>query len=336
VPRPTPEQIDEAFDLGGGDFQTWNQGGAYSHDVWSLRTARGDYVVKVFDTSVDHARDETFRTRMAEAIGIELAAIDAGVPAPRPVRSTTGDVLVDVDTPDGPALVRVHENASGWPADGYRHAPFNRRVGRTIAKIHALPIACPHDESTGLWQTHDDAYVAELADRAKSGGHAWAADLEALRGPWQYVRDLVEARKTRTWPLISTHRDLGPKNFLRGPGGGPWILDWDVAGPWTAIEELAGAAVEWAGVKRDEPARPATDALLDGYVKGGGTIDVTGPEVFASWLVKHANWTEMHIRHALDPDAPRRDRSREAVPWLLDEFARYTAGVEEWTRWLSE
>ncbi|HEY1180338.1 MAG TPA: phosphotransferase, partial [Phytomonospora sp.] len=305
--------------------------GAYSHALWRLRTDTGDYAVKIFDRTVDHTLGDDFTDRMAEPVAIELAAITAGINAPQPIPATDGTYIHAVDG----TLARVHTWADAEPATGEPDPPFAAHVGRALAAVHRLPVTCPHQHAEGLWTTHDDAHITALADRAKAAGEPWAADLDRARRAWRTVRELARSRRSRTWPLISTHRDLGPKNVLRDVEGRPVIVDWDVAGPWTAPEELAAASVEWAGVKTGPPDRAAVAALVEGYRAEGGEVTVDGPEVFASWLVKNANWTEMHIRHALDPTAPRRERSRLAVPGLLPELSAYAAGVEEWTRWLS-
>jgi hypothetical protein len=114
------------------------------------------------------------------------------------------------------------------------------------------------------------------------------------------------------------------------------IVDWDVAGPWTAFEETAAAAVEWGGAFAHEPHRPAVQAMVDGYRHGAGPVAFPGVDVFAGWLVKQANWTAMHVRHALDDAVPepRRRAVDRAVPELLEQLGRFTAGVPHWARWL--
>jgi hypothetical protein len=59
--------------------------------------------------------------------------------------------------------------------------------------------------------------------------------------------------------------------------------------------------------------------------------------VFAGWLVKNANWTEMHVRHALDDTLPERRRhaADQAVPHLIERLERLTAGAPSWASWLA-
>ncbi|WP_412538031.1 hypothetical protein R8Z50_19440 [Longispora sp. K20-0274] len=103
------------------------------------------------------------------------------------------------------------------------------------------------------------------------------------------------------------------------------------------MEETASAALEWAGVLCGQPRRAAARALLDGYRAAGGTLTVPGPEVFAGWLVKRANWTEMHVRHALDDglSPARRRAAGAAVPGLLAQLRRLTSGITTWSGWLA-
>lgn len=331
-------EICRVYGLGEPAFRSWPVGGAYSHQVWDVATTGGRYAVKVFDRTVDHARSREWRDWMAESVAIELAAAGAGIRMPRPVLTPGGEALADIADGDGggTVTVRVHTWVDAEPVDqGTTDAGLSARVGAVLARLHGLPIPCPHEVAAGLWAVHEDAYVAELAERAEAAGRPWASALHASREHWAAVRELASVRRERTWPLISTHRDLGPKNVLRTSGGDPVIVDWDVAGPWTAVEEAAAAYVEWAGVRTHAPDRRAATALLDAYASAASTpVAVTGPEVFASWLVKQANWTEMHVRHALDADAPRRSYADRVVPGLLAELRRYADGVATWAEWL--
>ncbi|GLZ78843.1 membrane protein [Actinorhabdospora filicis] len=323
----TAARIARAYGLGEVRGHPRAVPGAFSHRVWRLTTAKGRWAVKVFDRSVDHARSPRWPEMMDEAVAIEIAAGRAGLTLPRPV-FTGGAAIAEIDG----LCVRVHEWAEGAPVPQATRDPLlASRIGVHLATLHRLPLACDPDAAP-MVATHDDAHLAALAGRAR--GRSWAGLMPDARRAWRVVRELAAERATVNRPVIATHRDLGPKNALTAAGGFPVIVDWDVAGPWTADEELAAACLEWSGVKAGEPGRAAARALLEAYAAAGGKGRVSGAETLAAWLVKHANWTEMHLRHALDEHAARRDLAEEAVPGLLGDLVRYAQGVERWAGWL--
>jgi Ser/Thr protein kinase RdoA (MazF antagonist) len=315
--------------------------GARSHALWSLITTQGRYAVKAFDPTVDHTRSPNWRQHLDEAVELELAAAQAGLPVPRPipVAGTTTTMLADLPGTAGTVTVRVHEWVDGRPLpDDTTDPALAAGIGTTLAHLHALPVPCHHTKAIGLTHTQPDDHLIHLLQRARDGGHPWSSDLDRARDAYQTVRDLCDRRARWNWRLITTHRDLSPKNVLLAPEATPVIVDWDVAGPWTVQEETAAAAAEWAGALAHEPHRDAAHALVNSYRQANGQIEFPGPEVFAGWLVKHANWTEMHIRRALDDALPdhRRRTADQAVPGLLDQLQRFTAGAANWTRWLAD
>jgi Phosphotransferase enzyme family len=337
---PDRYEVCRVFGLGAPTGDWVAVPGARSHTMWSLGTDRGRHAVKVFDTTVDHTRSPDWRRHLNAAVVLELAAWRAGLPLPRPIPAVDSHddaVLADVSSGGGTVTVRVHEWATGRPVpDDVAQPDLAAAIGGALARLHQLPVPCPHEQAVGLWHTRTDGHIAELAARARRQGHAWASDLDRARAAYQVIRDLADRRHHHTWPLITTHRDLGPKNVLLSAAHTPVIVDWDVAGPWTAVEETASAALEWAGVLTGPPHRDAVDALVAGYRAAGGTLAVTGPEAFAGWLVKNANWAEMHVRHALDDDLPasRRHAAAQAVPGLVAQLGRFADGASTWADWL--
>lgn len=209
-------------------------------------------------------------------------------------------------------------------------------IGGMLADIHRLPVPCltsrrsacgtPTPTTTSPSSPHVPGY---RDTRGRPHSRARAA--------YQTVRELADQRRQLAWPLIITHRDLGPKNVLLTASRAPVVVDWDVAGHWTAAEEAASAALEWAGVLTGPPHHAAVHALITGYQAAGGALTVSGPEVFAGWLVKNANWTEMHIRHALDDTLPehRRHAANQAVPQLIEQLERFALEAPWWADWLS-
>src|SRR5215471_18289163 len=100
--------------------------------VWSLETGRGRWAVKsLFDwATVDGVETD---------VALQLAAADAGVTLPRPVRSPAGGV---VETVDGHRW-RVHEWMDLAPPPVAPVDPATAgAVGDVLARIHGLgPLA---------------------------------------------------------------------------------------------------------------------------------------------------------------------------------------------------
>jgi thiamine kinase-like enzyme len=132
--------------------------------------------------------------------------------------------------------------------------------------------------------------------------------------------------------MIRTHRDVAPRNCLLD-GDRVSLLDWDVAGPWSAAEEVAAAAVECAGGTTDDPRPEVAGALLEGYRASGGVLRPYPPHVLAAWLAKNANWVLLAARRALR-EVPcsagqRQDADRLAGGWADG----LVAGVDRLPQW---
>jgi Ser/Thr protein kinase RdoA (MazF antagonist) len=182
------------------------------------------------------------------AFAVERRALAAGLPLPRPVLPAGADgCLATVESPGGPALVRVHEWAEGRPIPDRAVPPaLAERVGAVLARLHAVarPVAT---ERWGLGPLAHADHWRGLAARATARGLPWAGGLAAVGAVAARAEELGAGLAALGWPMVATHRDLSQKNVLLGADGGPVVLDWDVAGPWTAIEETVAAALEWAG-----------------------------------------------------------------------------------------
>ncbi|MEU7932449.1 hypothetical protein [Micromonospora echinofusca] len=116
-------------------------------------------------------------------------------------------------------------------------------------------------------------------------------------------------------------------------------LDWDVAGPWSAAEELAATVAEWTEILEDQPRKELAADLLRGYAAAGGTLPAPEPGLFTTWLVKQVNWTMLLARRSLDASCAQAEppndldhlmrrlrRAPERLPVLLDLLACHEPG----------
>ena len=215
------------------------------HRSWRLSTRRGLFAVKVFARDLGGYSVEA----LEGPVRLELAALAAGVPMPRPrlaVENGAGVAEVAGLGPQ-PVLVRVHEWVEGSTPAAPAPAGLAAELGAALATIHGLGLGCGEDAQVDPWYraAHGEAQWLALAEQAERAGWEWAGRLRAALPLLAEVEALVVARIAEPVPLVVTHSDLVPGNVLVSVQGRPWIVDWDDAGPWNAAEEAA-AVVSWS------------------------------------------------------------------------------------------
>lgn len=313
------DEIARRFGLGGASAHI-DVAGGFSNRMVCLDTDRGRYAVKLVDDSLDVHAD---RPLLEQAVELELAAIGHGIAAPEPVLDERGQALVEV----GDQLVRVHRWIVGWsPDSGPADRAVAAQVGRWLADLHVLELpAVSHAEMvvtaapSPVW----DRYAAAAASRS------WAAELHAARPVIDQVLALA-AERAADRPLIGTHRDLFPRNALVTTDG-LTVCDWDVAGVWSAAEEIAGAAVDWSGGILGPVEPEPFGAVFDGYRAAGGELPDPDPSLWTGYLVKQVNWLEMQVRRALlPPDAEAGAEAEHRLPFLLPRLVRQVGELDRW------
>lgn len=294
--------------------------GGFSNRVLCVDTDRDRFAVKIFDRSLETNAD---RRGLEEAVEIELAAVADGVSAPEPVLDRRGQVLAELDG----HLVRVHRWVVGWsPDSGPADASLAEQVGAWLADLHARRL--PTVERAGSTVSAAPSLVWDRY-AAASVARPWSPHLRAARPAIDALVELVAAAPVRG-QRIGTHRDLFPRNALVTVSG-LTVCDWDVAGSWTAAEELAGAAVDWSGGILG-PVEPAPFlAVFDGYRAAGGTLPDADEALWAGYLAKQLDWLEMHVRRAiLPPDAAARATAEHRLPFLLPRLVRQFGELPRW------
>jgi Ser/Thr protein kinase RdoA (MazF antagonist) len=332
----SPSVIATAFGLAvpTGPLVAVESGPSARHHLWRLSTTQGRFAVK----AVGHhqqlsANDLALRGPMR----LELAALAAGVPMPRPcLVSGSGTSVAAVSTPGRqPLLVGVHEWVDGTTATAPCSTELAAELGGALAVIHRVGFDCGEAVEIDPWYrtAHGPAHWSGLADRAEQAGLGWAAGLRAALPVLAEVEALAAARAAETVPLVVTHSDLVPGNVLVSAQGRPWIVDWDDAGPWNTAEEVAAAVVSWSTGPQGEPAAPAALALIEGYRRAGGTFNVGSPTVLAGSLSAAANWLELTVRRGLShaADASGRVQADTEVAEALGQLGWRWARLDRWT-----
>lgn len=250
------ERVARQFGLGRPVAEPVRVPGGLSNELWRVATEDGVFAVKRMVVNADLPG---FVGDLEAAFGVERRAWDAGVAMPQPVAVPRTDrALAEVDG----SLFRVHRWVGGRPGAGSAS-----EAAGLLASIHA--VGNPRREvapDTG-W----------AADR-------WGADVVAL------VRR-VRAGSGRAL-VVDSHRDLDRKNTLRTPDGVLMAVDWDAAGPASAVHEAVGLAVDWSG----DDAIAFAEALRAYRDRSG--VDVPAePWVFAGWVAAQGGWLDYNAAH---------------------------------------
>jgi Ser/Thr protein kinase RdoA (MazF antagonist) len=329
----SPSPIAAAFGLGAptGPLVAITGGPSAVHRSWRLSTRRGRFAVKALSRD-QHAHGVE---ALEGPVRLELAALAAGVPMPRPclVPGIGGVAAVSAPGPY-PVLVRVHEWVDGSTPTAPVSAGLAGELGGALAAIHRVGFRCGEGAEVDRWYraAHGAGHWLGLAERAERLGRGWAGRLRAALPLLVEVEALVAARTAEIVPLVVTHSDLVPGNVLVSVQGRPWIVDWDDAGPWNAAEEVAAAVVSWSSGAHDEPDEWVALALVEGYRGAGGVLEDRSPTVLAGSLSAVANWLDLNVRRSLSEAAnqPFRSQAEAEVAGALTELQRRLARLDRW------
>jgi len=219
----------------------------------------------------------------AADVAYQLAAAAAGVPLPRPVRTTDGRVTVR----GARAVLRVYE----W-VDLDVGGPTAGELGAMLARLHAVahpargPVVPWFADPLGAAAWHE---LAASAEGAPWGG-ALVAHLPDLVALDTIVRPPDPARVT------TCHRDFHGENVRRTANGPLVVLDWENSGPAQPERELAGLLWDLG-----EGAAEAAAAY------GGRVLE---PSDFSMAIVVQGHLLQFYGRRALDSAEPAENRAR--------------------------
>ncbi len=208
--------------------------GGSSHRMWRLTSARGVFAIKQLNRDWGSPDYIEWYER---AFGVEMAAVDAGVLMPRPIRAyETGRCLAELPGPDDePVTVRAHE----WvDAKALGNLAYNletvAEAGATLARIHLLDLRSDTTPEAIL-RVHGEEHWLQLTQRLENARCLWASQ---LRRSLSMIGDLeafvITSRAELGSPCLS-HRDASPGNFLVSPDGRLLLIDWDAAGQLPAL-----------------------------------------------------------------------------------------------------
>ncbi|HEY5846603.1 MAG TPA: phosphotransferase [Microlunatus sp.] len=253
--------------------------------IWRLVTSRGAFAVKdllVRQAAADAALD----------IAYQEAVLAAGtVPLPRPIRSPSGDVLLEV----AGHQLRVYE----WKDLGSPDSSLDPGlVGRTLAAIHQVHHA-PAKPLTGWYVDPVGApRWAELLADARKAAAPFADDLGAEIPHLLRLEGLLEPPKN----LQTCHRDLWADNLLPAVDG-VCVIDWESCGLEDPSYEIPMALFEFGAGDRGR-----TADVYSSYVDAGGPGRVDRYGSFSMVIAQFGHFWETAVATYAAADATDADR----------------------------
>jgi Ser/Thr protein kinase RdoA (MazF antagonist) len=236
-----------------------------------IRAFRADEPVPVTGRSMTSETVAEWLTGRARTLAL-LA--DAAYPAPRPVRTRTGE-LIGVA---GPWLSWATTFASG-PVVAPTLSQL-RQVGTALGHLHSIA-ALPGgdrigDGPPGLSSGHPSVAAPVSRARLDRAKAALPDGWRMMHAACSAVLDEVTAA-LGTVPETIVHGDVWARNAVQSSPSGVTLVDWETAGRGLAVLDLGNALVEChldAALPDDQPNRwlitPSPDrigALAEGYAR---------------------------------------------------------------------
>lgn len=258
----------EGFGLGRVEATSRVEGGL-SNDMWHVRTAEGEFAVKVMRA---HAETDGFRGSIEAAFQIEMNAFRTGVPCPEPKATPEGHALLRVDG----QWLRAHRWHMGTVPDPAENLSA---AGVLLARIHRAGEAVQRpleDELMGIRRWTALAKITGLPGHVPDQLRRAAPDLAKLESKTLTSRGLLTG-------FVASHGDLDPKNTLLA-GERLLAVDWDAAGPRSFAREAVSLSLDWSdditGFRR----------RLAAYAESSGTTIPAEPWVFGGWVEALSGW----------------------------------------------
>jgi Ser/Thr protein kinase RdoA (MazF antagonist) len=174
------------------------------HRSARLATSRGRFAVKVLGRGHAHGVEAS-----EVPVRLELAALAAGVPLPRPCLAVaTGAGVAKVAGPDRrPVLIRVHQWVEGTAPAAPVPTRLAAELGAALAAIDGLGLDPGEGAPVDPWYraAHGAAHWRELAERAERVGRGWAGRLRAAL-PLLAEAEVAAALSELAWLLAGLDR----------------------------------------------------------------------------------------------------------------------------------
>jgi Ser/Thr protein kinase RdoA (MazF antagonist) len=159
-----------------------------------------------------------------------------GYPAPRPVRSRTGE-LIGVAGPwltwattyiPGEMLTPTHEQL--------------RLLGAALGTLHSLPID-PAGTRAGLGSRHPDIAIPPTLSRLHSVADLVPSQLRDMHEGFRRCAETVRDQAASV-PEAIVHGDVWARNAVQDASGAVTLIDWEAGGLGIAVQDLGNFLLE--------------------------------------------------------------------------------------------
>lgn len=279
----------------------------WAGQVWELETGR-----VVFTELFDHVKPDDIEVEA----GLVEHAIAAGIRAPAPIRTVSGDVIAALDG----ANWRAHEYVRLGPPPTKPPSPRTAAaVGRVLATLHGLALRPPRPVVRWLTSRRPEQAWHGLLERARRDGVDWADALESAIAGFVALDAMCDiddpnprAILSHAWAAPDAVRIAGPDDIV--------VVGWEHASAIPPDWELASALRAWSEGSEPELGAAASQSLLDAYRERTGGTQRVELAMFTASVTGALNWTATRIQIALTcEDEAQRDTAARNVPGLLKD-----------------
>lgn len=277
--------------------------------TWELAASGGRVVLTEL---FDHVRPEDIEVEA----GLVERAIDAGISAPAPIRTTMGAVIAPLNG----ANWRAHHWVRLGPAPTKPPPPQTAAAaGRVLATLHGLALPAPRPVVPWLTYRPPEQAWRALVDRAHSDEAVWA-DALAAAVPGFLALDAVCDERDPNARAILSHASLAPDAVRLVGQEEVVVVGWEHACAIPADWELGAALQAWSQGSDLDLGVAAARSLFDAYRELAEGPDQLALSMFASGVTTLLNWTATRVQIALtDENEEERELATRSLPSLLDD-----------------
>lgn len=231
------------------------------HRTYRIKTLEGDFILQ-----------KLHEVLASDGVGEDFAAVlhhleSADFPAPRLVRTKTGDVLAKA----GGEVWRIQTALEGESRESMTSAEEARAAGAFLGRFHAHMQSLQHKFKSDkpLHMTRDIF--------AKFESLMANADISDIEAEVELIKtELPKLFLPEDLPQHVIHGDPKMSNFLWKNGSAFALIDLDTCARHTPLVELGDAFRSWCGGREDDPANSFNkdffDASLGGYLEATGNF----------------------------------------------------------------
>jgi thiamine kinase-like enzyme len=116
------------------------------------------------------------------------------------------------------------------------------------------------------------------------------------------------------------------------------IIDWEAAGPVNPSSELLEVALYWSSPENTIPDKEAFCALIDAYIKNGGTVNDDPEDILYSVFKGKLDWLEYNMKRSLKIECSNNEEQSLGtieVVNTLKSINNYLHIIPELLKWLN-